>query len=149
MYSWTSHRVDVMRLNACMLIMNMISTYVKERYKLQWVLHMFLNEIEFSFYRKKITCSIFWLLSVSLHFYFQSNLNGHKNIIGYLDSSITHIGGGVHELLLLMPYCKSQVLQMMNNRLRMRWPNFNRCIRYEKKFRNTYRLNYLQVTNRI
>ncbi|XP_017757227.1 PREDICTED: AP2-associated protein kinase 1 isoform X2 [Eufriesea mexicana] len=46
-----------------------------------------------------------------------SNLNGHKNIIGYLDSSITHIGGGVHELLLLMPYCKSQVLQMMNNRL--------------------------------
>lgn len=49
-------------------------------------------------------------------FYFQSNLSGHKNIIGYVDSSITHIGGGVHELLLLMPYCKSQVLQMMNNR---------------------------------
>ncbi|CAK9821188.1 AP2-associated protein kinase 1 [Anthophora plagiata] len=46
-----------------------------------------------------------------------SNLNGHKNIIGYVDSSITHIGGGVHELLLLMPYCKSQVLQMMNTRL--------------------------------
>ncbi|XP_044599134.1 BMP-2-inducible protein kinase isoform X2 [Cotesia glomerata] len=46
-----------------------------------------------------------------------SNLSGHKNIIGYVDSSITHIGGGVHELLLLMPYCKSQVLQMMNNRL--------------------------------
>ncbi|XP_043273211.1 AP2-associated protein kinase 1 isoform X2 [Venturia canescens] len=46
-----------------------------------------------------------------------SNLNGHKNIIGYVDSSITHTGGGVHELLLLMPYCKSQVLQMMNNRL--------------------------------
>ncbi|KAM0735983.1 AP2-associated protein kinase 1 [Formica fusca] len=46
-----------------------------------------------------------------------SNLNGHKNIIGYIDSSITHTGKGVHELLLLMPYCKSQVLQMMNNRL--------------------------------
>ncbi|XP_033338054.2 numb-associated kinase isoform X1 [Megalopta genalis] len=46
-----------------------------------------------------------------------SNLNGHKNIIGYVDSSIAHIGGGVHELLLLMPYCKSQVLQIMNNRL--------------------------------
>ncbi|KAL6268442.1 hypothetical protein P5V15_001577 [Pogonomyrmex californicus] len=46
-----------------------------------------------------------------------SNLSGHKNIIGYVDSSITHTGGGVHELLLLMPYCKSQVLQMMNNRL--------------------------------
>ncbi|KAI4487969.1 hypothetical protein M0802_011673 [Mischocyttarus mexicanus] len=46
-----------------------------------------------------------------------SNLSGHKNIIGYVDSNITHTGGGVHELLLLMPYCKSQVLQMMNNRL--------------------------------
>lgn len=46
-----------------------------------------------------------------------SNLSGHKNIIGYVDSSIAHTGGGVHELLLLMPYCKSQVLQMMNNRL--------------------------------
>ncbi|XP_029174462.1 uncharacterized protein LOC114943061 isoform X3 [Nylanderia fulva] len=46
-----------------------------------------------------------------------SNLSGHKNIIGYVDSSITHTGKGVHELLLLMPYCKSQVLQMMNNRL--------------------------------
>ncbi|XP_058804331.1 uncharacterized protein LOC131671713 isoform X2 [Phymastichus coffea] len=46
-----------------------------------------------------------------------SNLSGHKNIIGYVDSSITHTGGGVHELLLLMPYCKTQVLQLMNNRL--------------------------------
>ncbi|XP_011335247.1 AP2-associated protein kinase 1 isoform X2 [Ooceraea biroi] len=46
-----------------------------------------------------------------------SNLSGHKNIIGYVDSNITHTGGGVHELLLLMPYCKSQVLQMMNTRL--------------------------------
>lgn len=49
--------------------------------------------------------------------YLQSNLSGHKNIIGYVDSSITHTTGGIHELLLLMPYCKSQVLQMMNNRL--------------------------------
>jgi len=51
------------------------------------------------------------------YFYLQSNLSGHKNIIGYVDSSITHTTGGIHELLLLMPYCKSQVLQMMNNRL--------------------------------
>ncbi|XP_011689691.1 PREDICTED: uncharacterized protein LOC105451122 [Wasmannia auropunctata] len=46
-----------------------------------------------------------------------SNLSGHKNIIGYVDSSISRITGEIHELLLLMPYCKSQVLQMMNNRL--------------------------------
>ncbi|XP_012062779.1 PREDICTED: uncharacterized protein LOC105626079 [Atta cephalotes] len=46
-----------------------------------------------------------------------SNLSGHKNIIGYVDSSITHTTGGIHELLLLMPYCKSQVLQMLISRL--------------------------------
>ncbi|XP_073978913.1 numb-associated kinase isoform X1 [Rhodnius prolixus] len=46
-----------------------------------------------------------------------SNLSGHKNIIGYVDSSITHTGNGVHEVLLLMPYCKTQVLQLMNARL--------------------------------
>ncbi|XP_011173537.1 uncharacterized protein LOC105205737 isoform X2 [Solenopsis invicta] len=45
------------------------------------------------------------------------NLSGHKNIIGYVDSSINRTTGGIHELLLLMPYCKSQVLQMMNTRL--------------------------------
>ncbi|KAI5703107.1 hypothetical protein M8J75_007763 [Diaphorina citri] len=46
-----------------------------------------------------------------------SNLNGHKNIIGYIDSSIIKQGNGVHELLLLMPYCKTHVLNMMNARL--------------------------------
>ncbi|XP_039277735.1 serine/threonine-protein kinase ppk29 [Nilaparvata lugens] len=46
-----------------------------------------------------------------------SNLSGHKNIIGYVDSSITHTGNGVYEVLLLMPYCKCHVLQMMNSRL--------------------------------
>uniref|UniRef100_A0A1B6C739 Protein kinase domain-containing protein n=1 Tax=Clastoptera arizonana TaxID=38151 RepID=A0A1B6C739_9HEMI len=46
-----------------------------------------------------------------------SNLSGHKNIIGYVDSSITHTQNGVYEVLLLMPYCKTHVLQMMNARL--------------------------------
>uniref|UniRef100_A0A8D8UWY3 AP2-associated protein kinase 1 n=1 Tax=Cacopsylla melanoneura TaxID=428564 RepID=A0A8D8UWY3_9HEMI len=46
-----------------------------------------------------------------------STLNGHKNIIGYIDSSIIKQGNGVHELLLLMPYCKTHVLSMMNARL--------------------------------
>ncbi|XP_067008886.2 BMP-2-inducible protein kinase [Anabrus simplex] len=46
-----------------------------------------------------------------------SNLSGHKNIIGYVDSSLTHTGNGVYEVLLLMPYCKTHVLQMMNGRL--------------------------------
>lgn len=48
---------------------------------------------------------------------FQSNLSGHKNIIGYIDSSITHKGNGVYEVLILMPYCKNNILGMMNARL--------------------------------
>ncbi|XP_043949855.1 AP2-associated protein kinase 1 isoform X3 [Drosophila biarmipes] len=46
-----------------------------------------------------------------------SNLSGHKNIIGYVDSSITPTGNGVCEVLLLMPYCKHHMLALMNARL--------------------------------
>ncbi|XP_034490909.1 AP2-associated protein kinase 1 isoform X4 [Drosophila innubila] len=46
-----------------------------------------------------------------------SNLSGHKNIIGYVDSSITPTGNGVCEVLLLMPFCKHHMLAMMNARL--------------------------------
>ncbi|XP_055681409.1 uncharacterized protein LOC129788942 [Lutzomyia longipalpis] len=46
-----------------------------------------------------------------------SNLNGHKNIIGYIDSSISHTANGVYEVLLLMPFCKNHMLAMMNARL--------------------------------
>ncbi|XP_065358498.1 uncharacterized protein Nak isoform X2 [Calliphora vicina] len=48
-----------------------------------------------------------------------SNLSGHKNIIGYVDSSITPTGNGVCEVLLLMPYCKHHMLAMMNARLQV------------------------------
>ncbi|GAB6028558.1 hypothetical protein CHUAL_002699 [Chamberlinius hualienensis] len=46
-----------------------------------------------------------------------SSLNGHKNIIGYIDSTITHTGNGVYEVLMLMHYYKGHVLQMMNDNL--------------------------------
>ncbi|XP_037048645.1 serine/threonine-protein kinase sel-5-like isoform X1 [Bradysia coprophila] len=46
-----------------------------------------------------------------------SNLTGHKNIIGYIDSSITPTENGVYEVLLVMPYCKNNILSMMNARL--------------------------------
>ena len=49
--------------------------------------------------------------------FFQSNLNGHPNLIGYIDSSVSLLADGVHEVLLLMPYHKTTVLQMMNDRL--------------------------------
>jgi len=45
------------------------------------------------------------------------NLNGHANLIGYVDSSVTLLDGGIHEVLLLMPYHKTTVLQMMNDKL--------------------------------
>lgn len=48
--------------------------------------------------------------------FLQSNLNGHKNIIGYVDSSVTMLDRGVHEVLLLMPYHKTTLLQLMNER---------------------------------
>ncbi|XP_023233382.1 AP2-associated protein kinase 1-like [Centruroides sculpturatus] len=46
-----------------------------------------------------------------------SSLSGHKNIIGYVDSSISHVRDGVYEVLLLMHYCRGHVLQLMNERL--------------------------------
>lgn len=49
---------------------------------------------------------------------FKSNLNGHKNIIGYVDSSLTAMGGGVYEVLLLMPYCANSVLGLMKTRVK-------------------------------
>ena len=36
----------------------------------------------------------------------QTNLNGHPNLIGYVDSSVTLLDGGIHEVLLLMPFHK-------------------------------------------
>jgi len=46
-----------------------------------------------------------------------SNLTGHKNLIEYIDSSVVQTETGVHEVLLLMPYHKVHVLQLMNDRL--------------------------------
>uniref|UniRef100_A0A672G1I9 non-specific serine/threonine protein kinase n=1 Tax=Salarias fasciatus TaxID=181472 RepID=A0A672G1I9_SALFA len=47
------------------------------------------------------------------------DLVGHKNIVGYLDSSITAMGSrDVWEVLVLMEYCKGgQVVNLMNQRL--------------------------------
>lgn len=58
------------------------------------------------------------MIKIPLYSYFmsQSNLNGHKNMIGYVDSSIVSQGNGVYEVLMLMPYCRNHVLSMMNSR---------------------------------
>ncbi|XP_054166392.1 serine/threonine-protein kinase sel-5-like isoform X2 [Oppia nitens] len=46
-----------------------------------------------------------------------TNLGSHKNIVGLVDSAINYCGDGVHEVLMLMNYCKGHVLQMMNDRI--------------------------------
>ncbi|KAL4623075.1 AP2-associated protein kinase 1-like [Arapaima gigas] len=47
------------------------------------------------------------------------DLAGHRNIVGYLDSSITAVGAGdVWEVLILMDFCRGgQVVNLMNQRL--------------------------------
>ncbi|XP_061117651.1 AP2-associated protein kinase 1-like isoform X2 [Conger conger] len=49
----------------------------------------------------------------------QRDLVGHKNIVGFLDSSITAVGAGdVWEVLILMDFCRGgQVVNLMNQRL--------------------------------
>lgn len=82
------------------------------------------NEHDLNVSRREIQIAVSFSFSIiffiniykSCIFSVQSNLNGHKNIIGYIDSSITHKGNGVYEVLLLMPYCKTNVLNMMNSR---------------------------------
>uniref|UniRef100_A0A3Q3EGQ6 BMP2 inducible kinase n=1 Tax=Labrus bergylta TaxID=56723 RepID=A0A3Q3EGQ6_9LABR len=45
-------------------------------------------------------------------------LSGHKNIVGYLDSTISPVSDTVWEVLILMEYCKAgQVVKQMNQRL--------------------------------
>jgi len=46
-----------------------------------------------------------------------SNLTGHKNLIEYVDSCVSSSDNGVHEVMLLMPYHKVHVLQLMNEKL--------------------------------
>uniref|UniRef100_A0A8C5M2N2 non-specific serine/threonine protein kinase n=1 Tax=Leptobrachium leishanense TaxID=445787 RepID=A0A8C5M2N2_9ANUR len=47
------------------------------------------------------------------------DLSGHKNIVGYIDSSINSMSGGdVWEVLILMDFCRGgQVVNLMNQRL--------------------------------
>lgn len=47
------------------------------------------------------------------------DLVGHKNIVGFLDSSIAAVGAGdVWEVLILMDFCRGgQVVNLMNQRL--------------------------------
>ena len=47
----------------------------------------------------------------------ETNLNGHPNLIRYVDSSVTLLDGGIHQVLLLMPFHKTIVLQMMNDQV--------------------------------
>lgn len=43
-------------------------------------------------------------------------------MIGYVDSSIISQGNGVSEVLMLMPYCRTHVLNLMNSRCATKIP---------------------------
>ncbi|KAJ6218280.1 hypothetical protein RDWZM_009437 [Blomia tropicalis] len=45
-------------------------------------------------------------------------LGSHKNIVQLVESHINYCGNGVYEILMLWQYCKSQLLQFLNDRLR-------------------------------
>uniref|UniRef100_A0A8C0JG51 AP2 associated kinase 1 n=1 Tax=Chelonoidis abingdonii TaxID=106734 RepID=A0A8C0JG51_CHEAB len=49
------------------------------------------------------------------------DLSGHKNIVGYIDSSVNSVSSGdVWEVLILMDFCRGgQVVNLMNQRLQM------------------------------
>uniref|UniRef100_A0A672P6Q6 AP2 associated kinase 1 n=1 Tax=Sinocyclocheilus grahami TaxID=75366 RepID=A0A672P6Q6_SINGR len=59
------------------------------------------------------------VLSKCVGFLKQRDLVGNKNIVGFMDSSITAVGSGdVWEVLILMDFCRGgQVVNLMNQRL--------------------------------
>ncbi|XP_062308041.1 BMP-2-inducible protein kinase [Osmerus eperlanus] len=66
---------------------------------------MYVNNVpDLNIYRREVTI--------------MKELSGHKNIVGYLDSSINAVSDSVWEVLILMEYCKAgQVVKQMNERL--------------------------------
>lgn len=52
------------------------------------------------------------MLKYNVHFIFQKELSGHKNIVSYLDCAVNSISDNVWEVLILMEYCrgKSQLI---------------------------------------
>lgn len=79
------------------------------------------NEQDLSVAKREIQIAVSFTLfetitNIITTYLLQSNLSGHKNIIGYVDSSLTATGGGVYEVLLLMPYCQNNVLGLMKSR---------------------------------
>ena len=49
---------------------------------------------------------------------FQKQLGSHKNIVQLVESSINPSNNGVHEILMLMQYCKGHLLALLNDRLK-------------------------------
>jgi len=50
-----------------------------------------------------------WLYNALNVFILQRDLSGHKNIVGYIDSSINSVSSGdVWEVLILMDFCRGE-----------------------------------------
>ncbi|XP_015788863.1 BMP-2-inducible protein kinase [Tetranychus urticae] len=54
-----------------------------------------------------------------------SMVSGHKNCVGLIESAINYVGEGVHEVLMLMNFCRGSVLQSMNEKLKDTTASFN------------------------
>ena len=51
-------------------------------------------------------------------FFPQNLVSGHKNCVSVVDSVIVPVGEDVHEVLILMNYCRGSVLTQMNEKLK-------------------------------
>lgn len=79
----------------------------KKKKKLQTWLFSYLSNQVIKKYKFMHFCKFSLLLSLCL--FTQRDLVGHKNIVGFLDSSITAVGNGdVWEVLILMDFCRGK-----------------------------------------
>lgn len=51
---------------------------------------------------------VFSILKCNIHFLFQKELSGHKNIVSYLDCAVNSLSDNVWEVLILMEYCRGK-----------------------------------------
>lgn len=58
--------------------------------------------------RASTICERFSTLKCNVHFLFQKELSGHKNIVSYLDCAVNCVSDNVWEVLILMEYCRGK-----------------------------------------
>lgn len=49
-------------------------------------------------------------MAMNLLIYLQKRLNGHRNVVSYIDSHASKLPNGTYEVYLLMEYCQGKYL---------------------------------------